>query len=304
MPGACPVCTDRDLITIRAFGEYRLWECRLCGVQHWTPLVHPQAAYYEDEEVGMYADKHRGGTGLERRFEPFLADFGGIRGKRVLDVGCSDGWLLAELGARGNEVYGIDIDAKALEVARRRGIERLWRAPVETFVQEARARDLSFDVITLFDVLEHTTDPVRVLQDLSGLLTANGVLVGTVPNRRRLLVNQVMSDFPPHHFFRFDAAALRACATRGGVTMHKVEIFEWGYTGPIAVAAIRRRLRGSSRTSVAAEAEPDRRGRPGRSLRRLAVRALQMLVGPPSAVLERPLGRGFKLYFVAGRTRP
>ena len=163
MSPACPVCAETDLGLVRSFGTYSLWQCVGCGVQHWSPLVHPEAAYYETEAMGLYAEKHRGESGFETRFGLFLDEFGAVRGQRVLDVGCSDGWLLARLAQHGNEVCGIDIDARALQVARERGLKHVHQASVEDFVVQATRDGHRFDLITMFDVLEHTTDPVAVM---------------------------------------------------------------------------------------------------------------------------------------------
>lgn len=302
MRPVCPVCAEANLGLVRSFGQYSLWQCAACGVQHWNPLVHPEASYYETEAMGLYAEKHRGESGFENRFALFLDEFGDVRGKRVLDVGCSDGWLLSRLAVQGNEVCGIDIDARALQVARERGVSNLHRASVEEFVVTATREDLRFDLITMFDVLEHTTDPVRVVRDLSMLLAPGGRLIGTVPHRRRLFANLVVSDFPPHHFFRFDAPSLRACISQGGLGAEKVIAFEWGYAGPVAIAAVRRRVR--TRLGLAAESGRARAAsrdgaRP--SLKLLATRSLLSAAALSSQLVERPLGRGFKLYFVATR---
>ncbi|HEU4657343.1 MAG TPA: methionine biosynthesis protein MetW [Capillimicrobium sp.] len=123
-------------------------------------------------------------------------------GSRVLDVGCAEGYLAAELVARGCEVVGIEPDARAAAAARARGIEVL-ELDVET-VPLAAAR---FDVVVFADVLEHLRDPVAVLRRAR----AAGRAVVSLPNiapwtgRRALLQGR----FPREDFGLFDRTHLR-----------------------------------------------------------------------------------------------
>ncbi|KAB2907097.1 MAG: methyltransferase domain-containing protein [Kofleriaceae bacterium] len=303
----CPICASIRLRFVRAFGTYRLWHCDECGVQHWTPLVHPDADYYESEAMGLYADKHRGESGMEARFLPFLERYGRVTDKDILDVGCSDGWLLAQMAQRGNRAHGIDIDTRALEVARSRGLEHVLKASAEEFVAHAHERALRFDLVTMFDVLEHTTDPSRVLRDLASVLKPDGRLIGTVPHRRRFFADLVVSDYPPHHFFRFDIPALRSCVQHAGLLLEHAESFEWGYAGPVALAAARRRVR----VALGYPAEARRPSGVGvgggprrRSVRSRVSGALVSWLGRSTMLPERALGRGFKLFFVARAPQP
>ncbi|HEY8583659.1 MAG TPA: methionine biosynthesis protein MetW [Capillimicrobium sp.] len=124
------------------------------------------------------------------------------RGARVLDVGCAEGYLAAELLARGCEVVGLEPDARAAAAARARGVEVL-ELDVET-VPLAAAR---FDVVVFADVLEHLRDPVAVLRQAR----AAGRAVVSVPNiahwtgRRALLRGR----FPREDFGLFDRTHLR-----------------------------------------------------------------------------------------------
>lgn len=124
-------------------------------------------------------------------------------GSRVLDVGCAEGYLAAELVARrGCTVVGIEPDHRAAAVARERGIEVL-ELDVET-VPLAAAR---FDVVVFADVLEHLRDPVAVLRQAR----AAGRAVVSLPNiahwtgRRALLRGR----FPREDHGLFDRTHLR-----------------------------------------------------------------------------------------------
>jgi 2-polyprenyl-3-methyl-5-hydroxy-6-metoxy-1,4-benzoquinol methylase len=101
-------------------------------------------------------------------------------GSRVLDVGCASGYLAAEATARGCTVVGFERDPAAAALA------EAWCAEVIVGDLESDA-DLAalprgFDAVVIGDVLEHLTDPWRVLRELRGVLAPGGVVVLSLPN--------------------------------------------------------------------------------------------------------------------------
>lgn len=99
----------------------------------------------------------------------------------VLSVGCGAGVTEAELLKRGIAVTGIELDAGAAEVARRRGVQ-----VIEGDVLAARPLLVGrkFDCIIYADVLEHLIDPVGLMREHLRLLTDDGTVIVSVPNFR------------------------------------------------------------------------------------------------------------------------
>jgi 2-polyprenyl-3-methyl-5-hydroxy-6-metoxy-1,4-benzoquinol methylase len=100
-------------------------------------------------------------------------------GSRVLDVGCSTGYLARPLVERGCTVVGIELDERTAEVAR--------EVCEEVLVGDVEALELpfehgSFDVVLCGDVVEHLRDPRRFLERVRPLLRDGGRLVLTTPN--------------------------------------------------------------------------------------------------------------------------
>lgn len=102
-------------------------------------------------------------------------------GRRVLDVGCSTGYLAAALKERGNRVTGIEIDPEAGERARPH-LERLVIGDLQTMDLAAELGEHAFDVVVFADVLEHLTDPLAVLRQAPSLLAPGGSVVVSIPN--------------------------------------------------------------------------------------------------------------------------
>jgi len=98
-------------------------------------------------------------------------------GQRLLDVGCGNGDYLRHAGDAGWQAVGIDADEKAVDVARRRGLDARLGG-IELFADEAEC----FDAVTLSHVLEHLHDPARLLRAAHRLLKPGGVVFIDTPN--------------------------------------------------------------------------------------------------------------------------
>lgn len=101
------------------------------------------------------------------------------RGKRVLDVGCSSGYLARPLVANGCTVVGVEFDPDAAEEARSVCADVLV-GDVETM--ELPFEEASFDVVLCGDLVEHLRDPEAFLARVRPLLRGDGRLVLTTPN--------------------------------------------------------------------------------------------------------------------------
>jgi ubiquinone/menaquinone biosynthesis C-methylase UbiE len=97
----------------------------------------------------------------------------GLRPARIAEIGCGDGALLAELGARGlaGELHGFEVSEEAARIARGRGTPGL--AAVTVYDGERLpAADGSFDVAILSHVLEHVTEPAALLREAARVARA------------------------------------------------------------------------------------------------------------------------------------
>jgi len=102
--------------------------------------------------------------------------------KRILDVGCGEGRFASKLKELLRaEVWGIEYVPTAAEVARQH-LDRVLVGDVTQQLEQLPNR--YFDCVTFTDVLEHLVDPYQVLLAMKEKLSADGVIVASIPNVR------------------------------------------------------------------------------------------------------------------------
>lgn len=104
-----------------------------------------------------------------------------IKRKKVLDAGCFNGYGTQILSMGAAELVGYDVSPRALMLAGRRRYDCLTRFLRLDFDTEPWPEE-TFDTITCFEVIEHVTDPEKLLANLVLHLNPGGKLVFSVPH--------------------------------------------------------------------------------------------------------------------------
>jgi 2-polyprenyl-3-methyl-5-hydroxy-6-metoxy-1,4-benzoquinol methylase len=161
--------------TSPGYGSHaQIVECNRCRLVYANPRWSTEelVAAYTAVEDEMYVREREG---RELTFEKHLAALeeytGPANGRSLLDVGAYIGVFVEIARAHGWQAEGIEPSAWAVENARERNI------PVHQGTQEHLIQaDSRFDVITMWDVIEHVTDPARELGMAYQLLNPGGWL--------------------------------------------------------------------------------------------------------------------------------
>lgn len=105
-------------------------------------------------------------------------------GPEVLNVGSGPFFELSEVDATNRRITVCDIDARAVDAARRLHGERLARADVLTLGEPLPYADESFDLVVSMDVIEHLPEPALVpwLRELYRVTKRGGLVFLTTPN--------------------------------------------------------------------------------------------------------------------------
>lgn len=191
-------------------------ECVACGLVMLSSFEHIHSSFYQDS--GMHGAEPTPMTEWlgetahddQRRFDmlkPLLAN------KRVLDFGCGAGGFLSRARSFSKSVLGVELEARVREH---------WRGEIE-ITADLNSVQGSWDVVTSFHVLEHLTDPVRMLKKLAALLSEKGHMVIEVPSADDALLSLYECDefkkftYWSQHLFLFNPQTLQRVAEMAGL---------------------------------------------------------------------------------------
>ena len=109
----------------------------------------------------------------------------GLRGKRVVDVGCGGGILSESMAARGADVTGIDLGEAPLSVARLHLLESGANVRYERIAAEdlAAREPAGYDIVTCLEMLEHVPDPASTIAACARLVKPGGAVFFSTINR-------------------------------------------------------------------------------------------------------------------------
>jgi 2-polyprenyl-3-methyl-5-hydroxy-6-metoxy-1,4-benzoquinol methylase len=181
----CPQCGSDDHRRIFVKQGFTFVRCAACDLIFSNPQVDESLVLDEYRTGGsndLWIDVLTSPRQLEAdrvKFERILDELEPFRGDgRLLDVGCSIGLFLHLAQERGWSGRGLEFSERAIGFARDEfGLELVDRPLAEAGFDAA-----SFDVVTLLSVLEHATDPRRMLRECAEVLRPGGGLFLIVPN--------------------------------------------------------------------------------------------------------------------------
>jgi hypothetical protein len=183
-----------------------IWACSDCGVLFQWPR--PSAAElldaYGDVEDPVYVAER---ANRYLTFERVLARLGPAEGRRLLDVGAYCGYFLDVARSAGFRAEGLELSRWAADQARSLGLT----VHGETLAQRVTAGD-HYDVVTMWDVIEHLDDPGTELARVHALLEPGGRLwLSTIDAGSRVarLLGRRWPWLMDMHLFYFDRTTLR-----------------------------------------------------------------------------------------------
>jgi SAM-dependent methyltransferase len=193
------------LIGIDDNSDVILWRCAVCGFEFFDPSLAGNSLFYQCLESPEYYSSGRPEFQRTTRFavERGLAN--------VLDVGCGAGDFLDLARAAGLQTFGLELNPTAAAKARAKGhqiFDRLLHGV------PAEACPGGFDLITLFQVLEHVPDPIGIINQASARLKQGGYISIAVPSKTGIyrFMPWDPAQWPPHHISRWGLLDLKTLA--------------------------------------------------------------------------------------------
>jgi len=224
----CLLCnTPLELFLFK--NGYRIYRCPACGLgetdlktnyDRFVKEFYSEGYYGGDPSRSAYVNYEKDKPYIVRNMKKFLS-YVSIYKKRgkLLDIGCAFGYFVELARSKGYDAYGIDPSAYAAKRARRLvGKNRIQ----EVTIKSAAYQKESFDVITLFDVFEHLSNPLSDMKKLNALLKKDGVIMiatgDTDSIAARIMKRTWTFYIPPQHTFFFNRANATYLLERAGFT--------------------------------------------------------------------------------------
>jgi SAM-dependent methyltransferase len=211
----CNLCgNDRQVELFAKFG-YPIVECAGCKLQFlaWHLTADDLARFYSDgyftgdTERKGYLDYAGDGDNLRQTFRAKFERLPqGQKPGRLLDVGAAMGFFLEVAAAAGWQATGLEVSSYAARQACDRGLNVVCGSSLDVFSGQ------SFDLVTMWDVIEHLNDPAQTLRQIAGLLAPGGRLVVSTGDTShpftRMLGRHARIYAPPQHLFFFSRRTL------------------------------------------------------------------------------------------------
>ena len=132
------------------------------------------------EHIRFYEERYAQPPGAMRDYRCYLRLLDAMPGRRLLDIGCGEGFFLEEAARLGVIGHGVEIVPSAIQFAR----ERVPSARLTLAAGEALPyADGSMDYVTCLGSLEHFPDPAAGAREVARVLAPNGRVLIVVPNR-------------------------------------------------------------------------------------------------------------------------
>jgi len=190
--------------------HHAIVQCQQCGLVYTDPRPdgHDIIETYRAVEDPLYIEEREGRVlTFEHHLKPLERLTGPPKGRPLLDVGCYIG-VFVEIAARhGWNAWGVEPSRWAVEQAQARGL-RVVQGTLET----ADLPEAYFDVVTMWDVIEHVTDPLGTLQQAYRLLKPDGLVVVHTIDIDSLFARLVGARWPwlmEMHIYYFSRRTLR-----------------------------------------------------------------------------------------------
>jgi SAM-dependent methyltransferase len=175
------------------------------------------------------------------------------RNSRILEVGCGTGGNLSMLGTFG-AVSAVEMDGNAREIASRKTANR-YDIRAGCCPDEIPFQDQLFDLICMFDVLEHIDRDTETLIAIKRMLASNGRILLTVPAHQWLW--SAHDEFL-HHKRRYSATELRQKVIAAGLRPVKMSYFNTILFPLAAIMRLKDKLLGNTMAAGTSRAVPAR----------------------------------------------
>jgi 2-polyprenyl-3-methyl-5-hydroxy-6-metoxy-1,4-benzoquinol methylase len=216
----CPLSGEpARLYCHKSSADYYITENLGLIYQKDPPTVEQMSAYAEEQYAAGVYKSYASAADLkiktfERRIK--LLKQLGARG-RILDVGCACGFFIEAALKHDFDAYGIEFSKEAVAMAREDIRSRITIGDVNVLRERG---DEQFDAVVAFDIIEHTQNPVKFLEEIRHVLRPQGWLMLATPDTDHFLRYVMRSRWPMlqpmQHTYLFSKKAMTYALEKSG----------------------------------------------------------------------------------------
>lgn len=226
----CRVCGSKSMLHHHfRVNHCNIVQCGFCGLYQVerVPSVSELTSIYSEGyfKNSKYVDDVAARHEFERRLS-FIHKYLESSSASLLDFGCASGDFVAGI----NEHYscsGVDFSPEAIEHAKEKYPEL-----TDCFLSpdELSKLNIHFDVVMMWDVIEHISNPREVVKNICELLVNDGLFYISTPNIGSMIAKVMRKRWafmtPPEHLLFFDKNNLKVLLQNNGF-----EVLEWESMG-------------------------------------------------------------------------
>lgn len=217
---SCSLCGVDDARFLFVKDNEKIVQCNQCNLVYINPRPAGNVLKekYEDGYSLGYIAKKNSKRKRARKIVKGILRF--KKEGKFLDIGCSAGFILEAARMVGFEPYGVELCPQGVKYAR----EELNLQVFAGYLEDASFPDNFFDVITMYNLLEHVPDPAKLLREICRILKENGLVEIWTPNvghRRAKRMGVNWPNFIPEHLIYYSLETLKRMLEKAGLCLYK-----------------------------------------------------------------------------------
>lgn len=226
----CPICNSSRNKFYYQKNNCTLYRCLDCRLVFVFPIPDNLCDIYKQEYFqGAKISKKFGYVNYEKDKEPskemfihYLNKLARMtEGRDIFDIGTATGYFLDLAKQRGWYTTGSEISSYAANIARQKG-RNIFLGDLENFKAEKK-----FDVVTMWDVLEHLENPHKYIKIINRLLKKEGLLVINTIDKgslwAKLWGKHWLLIIPPEHLFYYSKKNLNILLSQNGFEVLEIK---------------------------------------------------------------------------------
>ena len=206
-------------------GIFSIYHCSACNTDLTYPI--PTLKEVEDSTDSLYFEAYNDPSIRDFKVVDLNKALEQINHKKVqsyLDVGCAKGFLVDYLLSKGVDAYGIELFSEVAKLAQNSvGKDRIINGDFEMY--DFRRK---FDLVTMFDLIEHVRDPLKTLKKARNVLNTGGYILIITPDIsswKRKILKKFWTAYHLEHVNCFSCDSMKFIANESRLKLLRCTAF-------------------------------------------------------------------------------